>query len=93
MYAHSLAQMPHSLWEPLEKHLLAVGSRASSFASMFGWAETARVAGMLHDIGKASALFQSYIAQDRADAGGATVSVVTADSQLSADEYPVQKGE
>lgn len=88
MYAHSLAQKPHSLWEPLEEHLLAVGSRASSFASMFGWAETARVTGMLHDIGKASALFQSYIAQDRADAGGATGPDHSSAGARQASAYP-----
>lgn len=71
MYAHSLENQPSSLWEPLGEHLLAVAARASSTASIFGWADAARVAGLLHDIGKASTLFQSYIAQGRADAGGA----------------------
>jgi CRISPR-associated endonuclease/helicase Cas3 len=71
MYAHSLANQPNSLWEPLGEHLLAVAVRASSSASIFGWADAARVAGLLHDIGKASTLFQTYIAQDQADAGGA----------------------
>jgi len=60
-YAHSRAGQPLSDWEPLGEHLQAVGARAAGFAAAFGWAELARVAGVLHDIGKASSHFQGYI--------------------------------
>lgn len=67
MYAHSLKGLPVDEWEKLPDHLNAVGSRAAHFASVFGWAEVARAAGLLHDIGKCSAEFGSYI--ERSSAG------------------------
>jgi len=38
---------------------------AGQFASVFGWGAAGEVAGRLHDIGKASEEYQSYIAQPR----------------------------
>ncbi|HEY4252163.1 MAG TPA: CRISPR-associated endonuclease Cas3'' [Roseomonas sp.] len=70
MFAHSLSDRPPPEWEPLPDHLAAAAARAAGFAAVFGWGEAARVAGLLHDIGKASALFQAYIARPRAEAGG-----------------------
>ena len=69
MYAHSLEGRPREEWEPLAHHLRAVGDRAALFASAFGCAEAARVAGLLHDIGKVSRAYQDYIGRPR-DAGG-----------------------
>lgn len=68
-FAHSLPGRPLSAWEPLDKHLRDVGSGAAERAERFGWAEAARVAGRLHDIGKMSAQFQAYI-QGQATRGG-----------------------
>lgn len=65
MYAHSLSDAPASAWEPLSDHLCAVAQCAAAFAAIFGWAEAARVTGLLHDIGKASPAFQTYIATPR----------------------------
>jgi CRISPR-associated endonuclease/helicase Cas3 len=62
-YAHSLPGKPRSEWEPLGDHLRLVGQACARFAGPFGWSELARVAGLLHDIGKCSAEFQTYIAQ------------------------------
>src|SRR6266404_8723204 len=70
MFAHSLDGQPVGEWEPLSHHLAAVGRRAADFAAIFGLAETARVAGQLHDIGKCSAAFQAYIAAPRDEAAG-----------------------
>jgi CRISPR-associated endonuclease/helicase Cas3 len=70
MFAHSLDGQPVGEWEPLSHHLAAVGRRAANFAAIFGWPETARVAGQLHDIGKCSAAFQAYIAAPRDEAAG-----------------------
>ncbi|WP_425287049.1 hypothetical protein [Methylorubrum salsuginis] len=39
-----------------------MAARAAAFANSFGWAETARAAGLLHDIGKASAEVQPICA-------------------------------
>jgi CRISPR-associated endonuclease/helicase Cas3 len=45
----------------LRDHLAAVGELAASFASRFGSAEWARLAGRWHDLGKYSAAFQARI--------------------------------
>ncbi|HEV2365238.1 MAG TPA: CRISPR-associated helicase Cas3' [Caulobacteraceae bacterium] len=71
MFAHSAEGRPPSEWEPLSHHLARVGQRAASFAEAFGWAEAARVAGRLHDIGKCSAEFQAYISHTGEDSVGA----------------------
>lgn len=58
-YAHSAPdQIPtQEAWEPLRDHLLDVAKQAASFASPFGLANEARLAGLLHDLGKYSDLF------------------------------------
>lgn len=67
MFAHSLPGRPLEQWESLSEHLLAVSRHAELFGAVFGWGQAARAAGLLHDIGKASAAFQAYI---KADAHG-----------------------
>ncbi|MEO8927616.1 MAG: CRISPR-associated endonuclease Cas3'' [Caulobacteraceae bacterium] len=64
-FAHSLPGRPVDQWEPLSHHLATVGARASSFATEFGWAQAATVAGRLHDVGKTSQAYQDYIGQPR----------------------------
>jgi CRISPR-associated endonuclease/helicase Cas3 len=44
-------------WEPLRDHLQDVAERAASFAEPFGAATEARLAGLLHDLGKYSDRF------------------------------------
>lgn len=65
VYAHSLPGSECSRWEPLEDHLAAVAERAASHAQPFGGQQIARLAGLLHDIGKCSAEFQAYIRGER----------------------------
>lgn len=55
-YAHSAGPLRPP--ERLAEHLAAVASRASGFADAFGAGDEARVAGLLHDIGKYGQLFQ-----------------------------------
>jgi CRISPR-associated endonuclease/helicase Cas3 len=54
-YAHSAPTREG--WEPLRDHLQDVAERAASFAEPFGAANEARLAGLLHDLGKYSDLF------------------------------------
>ena len=62
IYSHSInGQSPES-WEQLSDHLEEVAALAEYFAAPFGWAPMGRVAGLLHDIGKVSAAYQTYIA-------------------------------
>ncbi len=70
VYAHSLPEADRAGWEDLEDHLRAVGETSARFAAPFGWAEAARAAGRLHDIGKCSEAFQRYIATVSEDSGG-----------------------
>jgi CRISPR-associated helicase Cas3/CRISPR-associated endonuclease Cas3-HD len=44
-------------WEPLRDHLRDVAETAARFASRFGAGDEARLAGLLHDLGKYSDLF------------------------------------
>ncbi|TNC14386.1 CRISPR-associated endonuclease Cas3'' [Methylobacterium terricola] len=61
VYAHSVPGHAITQWEPLADHLAQVGDAAARFADAFGWGELARLAGTLHDVGKASETFQSYL--------------------------------
>lgn len=69
-YAHSLAGRPPGEWEGLSDHLSAVAGRAANFAEPLGWAELARTAGLLHDIGKCSKEFFEYIKRSSAGEQG-----------------------
>lgn len=62
-YAHSLSGCPQSEWQTLEEHSRNVAELAAKFAAPFGCAETARLLGLVHDLGKASPVFQEYLAQ------------------------------
>lgn len=48
----------------LEEHLRAVGDLAGEFASTFGHADWGQLAGLWHDLGKYSPVFQNYIARE-----------------------------
>lgn len=67
MFAHTIPGRPDTDWETLRSHSEAVAQRAASFASGFGCAELGRAAGLLHDIGKASAAAQHYLANPPGD--------------------------
>ncbi|MBW6513089.1 MAG: CRISPR-associated endonuclease Cas3'' [Desulfuromonadaceae bacterium] len=57
-YAHSGHNPDKSDWQGLEEHLLGVAELAEEFASVFDAGEWGRMAGLLHDAGKATAAFQ-----------------------------------
>ena len=61
-YAHSAPGMPREQWQTLEEHSQNVAELAAKFAAPFGCAETARLLGLVHDLGKATQEFQRYLA-------------------------------
>lgn len=70
-YAHT-ATLPdgspdsdESHWQPLKEHLRNVAELAARFAAPFGAADEARLAGLLHDLGKYRAEFQAYLRGER----------------------------
>lgn len=60
-HAHSLEGRPEAAWQPLSEHLQAVAGLAQEFAARFGGGQLAHLAGLLHDLGKYTREFQSYI--------------------------------
>jgi CRISPR-associated endonuclease/helicase Cas3 len=54
---------PSGRTHKLDEHLASVGELAGNFASAFGAAEWARLAGLWHDLGKYREGFQNYIRQ------------------------------
>lgn len=67
VYAHSLSGRPQSEWQTLEEHSHNVAELAAKFAAPFGCAETARLLGKVHDLGKATKAFQEYLAESNED--------------------------
>lgn len=55
---HAHSPDDHGRWHPLSGHLRSVGDHAATMATGWAWAEEARLAGLLHDLGKYGDLFQ-----------------------------------
>jgi CRISPR-associated endonuclease/helicase Cas3 len=77
-YAHSTNDESRSNWQPLPEHLIGTADRAERFGQRFGVARAARLAGLLHDLGKYTPEFMALLggAKQRVDhstAGAATV--------------------
>lgn len=68
-YAHSGRQADRSDWQLLQEHLRAVAELAQKHAQVFGGADWAHLAGLLHDLGKYSDAFQKRLSgsDQRAD--------------------------
>ncbi|CEJ15582.1 HD domain protein [bacterium YEK0313] len=60
-YAHSTSRADRSDWQPLPDHLHKVAALAGRFGAKFEAEQLARLAGILHDLGKYSEAFQAYI--------------------------------
>lgn len=48
-------------WQPLDTHLIGVASLAKAFAAKLGLEQVGELLGLLHDIGKYSQAFQTYL--------------------------------
>ena len=57
-YAHSTDRPDKADWQLLEEHLKNVALLAENFAKVFGAGDWGRLAGLLHDAGKATRAFQ-----------------------------------
>lgn len=77
-YAHTLDGRPESEWEPLAEHLEAVGTLAAAKGEAAGLADWARLAGLLHDLGKTSAEFQARLRGDLAKVDHSTAGALEA---------------
>ena len=56
--------LPMCEWQPLAEHLKNAAEMAAGFAEEFKSADFARIAGLLHDIGKGSDNFQAYLCRE-----------------------------
>jgi CRISPR-associated endonuclease/helicase Cas3 len=77
-YAHSTDDESRTNWQVLSEHLNDTADRAERFGERLGIGKAARLAGLLHDLGKYNPQFQARLAgaKDRVDhstAGGAIV--------------------
>lgn len=60
-FAHSTDDLSQSNWQPLAEHLRDVAALAEQFGAELGLAKAARLAGLLHDLGKYSPRFQARL--------------------------------
>ena len=81
-YAHSGASEDREHWHRLSEHLEGTGARAAGFLDTVGGAEFARVAGLLHDLGKYTQEFQ-----DRLSGGRKRVNHSTAGARIAVERY------
>lgn len=63
-FAHSSEDADTQQWHTLSDHLIATGELAAQFGAAFGVERAARLAGLLHDLGKYSPAFQRRLQGD-----------------------------
>ena len=63
-YAHSTYSSDRLDWQRLSDHLVGASIRAGEFSRVFGGEDLARVAGLLHDLGKYTEEFQRRLCGD-----------------------------
>jgi len=77
-YAHSTNDQRRANWQPLPEHLIDTADRANQFGQRLGIAKAARLAGLLHDLGKYTSAFLARLSGakepvDHSTAGAAVV--------------------
>ena len=75
-YAHSHEKYPQNpeQWEPLIDHLRLSAQKAEEFAAPFGCGKIGFLLGLLHDVGKNSKAFQTYLSKKgKGESGGKKV--------------------
>lgn len=80
-YAHSTQNPDRSDWQGLANHLRAVAEEAACLGEPLGIARAARMAGLLHDVGKYASAFQRRLdgSDERADHSTAGAFLVRGD--------------
>ena len=81
-YAHSGDSEDREHWHRLSEHLEDTGARAAGFLDAVGGAEFAKVAGLLHDLGKYTQGFQN-----RLSGGRKRVNHSTAGAKVAVERY------
>src|SRR4051794_6058163 len=78
-YAHSTGDPDRTHWQPLVDHLSAVAQLAEQLGASMSIGRAARLAGLLHDVGKYTAEFQARLggAPERVDHSTAGATIVT----------------
>jgi len=78
VYAHSTNDGTKANWQPLPDHLIGTADLAEAFGRRFGLARAARLAGLLHDVGKYAPAFQARLdgAKQRVDHSTAGAAIV-----------------
>lgn len=80
--------------QPLRDHLCQVAELAERFASAFNAGELGRITGLLHDVGKASNAFQSYLRDcEEARRTGRPLPRTSTDHKLAGIRYALSLGD
>lgn len=84
-YAHTPPDDDPTRWQTMREHAENVATLAAQFAAVFGAQELARWCGWLHDVGKYSDEFQSYLraCHDAKTKGGKAPKVGTAEHKCA----------
>jgi CRISPR-associated endonuclease/helicase Cas3 len=87
-YAHSTSDTTRRDWQPLSEHAQAVGELAAAYGKPLGLGNIARLAGLLHDLGKYTEAFQlrltgASIRVDHSTAGAALVRSIGIDRYVA----------
>lgn len=90
-YAHSKEGAPVEKWQKLETHLKNVAGLAGEFADVFGARQWGYVAGLWHDLGKYSELFQRKLIRENTNEASEEISQGKVNHSSAGGWYAMQK--